>query len=110
MDKNAEDKAKDTFAAIGVAVLLVVLLSPFLILRGWVMTVLWKWFVMPLFPVEPLGIIQALGLATALGLLTGTHRIEILRKSDLATHAVIRRHFTHSVCFLAMGWVLAFFL
>lgn len=99
---------------VGSIAVLLIMAVPLSILRGWVLTILWGWFVMPTFPVEPLGIAQAIGLSIFVTVLAGTHK-----KQDKQTDATdpyfitsesIGRSINVSLIFLGLGWMLTFFL
>lgn len=51
--------------------ILAILVSPLgYILNGWVLSLLWEWFVVSVFGVPALGIAQAIGLSIIIGFLT----------------------------------------
>lgn len=74
------------------------------ILRSWVVTVLWRWFVVGLFGLQPLSISMAFGLITLVHLVT---RDCLMRKEKL-THEesarIIFKDFCGSLTGLGMGW------
>lgn len=51
--------------ALGVGLGIVVLLT---VIRGWVLTCLWSWFVIPVFHLDPLSIKMAIGLSLVAGM------------------------------------------
>lgn len=58
-----------------VTCLVLTVLFPFLaigfyFLNGWVLSLLWKWFIVTTFGLEPLNIAQAIGIAIIVGFLT----------------------------------------
>ena len=51
-------------------VLFVWLTIPFFaLLRGWVISIMWGWFVVPVFHLPVLGVLQAMGLALVVGVI-----------------------------------------
>ena len=55
--------------AIGGVVVSILLVAPLALLRGFVLKILWAWFVIPL-GVMPLGLAHAIGFSVIVGLLT----------------------------------------
>ena len=59
---------------------LLVLVLPLLVLssvwRGYVLTILWAWFVVPVFHLPALGIVTAIGISLVVSFLTYQHRPE----------------------------------
>jgi hypothetical protein len=49
--------------AIAVVFLFLGITIPLVLLRGWVLSVLWGWFVVTIFHLPPLGIAQAIGIS-----------------------------------------------
>lgn len=43
------------------------------ILNGWVLQILWSWFIVPVFSLPVLGVAQAIGIAGVVGYLTKDH-------------------------------------
>jgi hypothetical protein len=41
-------------------------------IQGWVLSIMWGWFIVPLFHLPPLSILQAIGLTLVVVLLTGS--------------------------------------
>ncbi len=52
----------------GIVVLFVVAIPAGIIMNGWVLSVLWGWFVVPLFHLPELTIPYAIGISTVIGL------------------------------------------
>lgn len=57
-------------SAIGWIVSYIVVVVVSALLRGWTLTVLWAWFVMPTFKLPAIGIAPALGISLVVGYLT----------------------------------------
>ena len=62
MDKDTES----ILAGLGVIALIVAMMLYGVIVGGWVVSWLWEWFIVPLFPVPSLTIFQACGVAYVL--------------------------------------------
>lgn len=99
-------------AVIGGAVSVGALLAGSAILSGWVLTVLWGWFVVPTFHVQQLGVVPAIGLSLLVGYLTETHQdVEEVKRSQaerwtrLAVLAVVRPGLV-----LGFAWVVHLFM
>lgn len=58
-------------AAIGVVVILLVLAAPLAMLHGWVLSVLWRWFITP-FGVQPIGVAWCIGISLLVGMFRST--------------------------------------
>lgn len=62
------------------AIILSLLIIPLLVLssvwRGYVLTILWVWFVVPVFHLPALGIVTAIGISLVVSFLTHQHRPE----------------------------------
>lgn len=76
--------------------------------KGLVLTVLWKWFVLPLFPmIPPLTIPVAIGMALIVDML----RYRVRRKEDDPEFAfVMANALLTPWIFLAMGWIVHLFI
>lgn len=73
------------------------------ILRGWVLSKLWGWFVLPLFPAMPhLNFLQAAGLLAVVSFMTYTPTVSKESESaELITNAAV-----YPLLALLFGWVL----
>lgn len=79
---------------------------PLGILRGWVLSLLWGWYVTPL-GVPAIGVVQAIGLTWLVGLLTATPSRN--RDDDDLVYATAFS-LTVSLLALAIGWAWTFAL
>lgn len=78
------------------------------VLNGWTLTLLWRWFVVPVFPVPPLTISAAIGISLVMAYLT--HQCEDLRIKDERDPET---KFGHALawalakpgCALLIGWI-----
>ena len=59
-----------TLSCVGAAVLLLAASVVSYVVNGWALSVLWTWFVSPVFSVAPLSIPQAIGFSIVVGVLT----------------------------------------
>lgn len=90
------------------------------IVRGITLSVLWGWFIVPLFALPPLGIVQAIGLMLVINFLT--FRAEDTKKEDPkatldpsnkeARAAVLKlfRPIGVALTFLTIGWIVKLFV
>ena len=81
------------------------------ILRGYVLTWLWLWFIVPVFHLPELGIVQAIGISAVVGFLTTKYSNvdeSELKKKTFAT-AVIES-FCLSLAILGIGYLVKLFL
>jgi hypothetical protein len=87
---------------------------PLTIYRGWALTVLWGWFIAPLFGLPPLTIPFGIGLSLVVGFLTAHYKGEELRDDEkewwesalgALLHGLILPTFT-----LAVGWIVQMFI
>ena len=56
-----------------VTILSMVLITPLAVLRGWVLSILWGWFLVPV-GVRPIGIAHAIGVSILISMLTHQHQ------------------------------------
>lgn len=49
------------------------ILAVLAVLRGWVLSKLWFWFIVPTFKVTELSVVQAIGLSVVVAMLAGNH-------------------------------------
>ncbi len=83
----------------GWMVLGLAILTPAIVLEGWIITLTWEWFVVPL-GASAIGIAHAIGLNVLLSLFF--HRY---RKTPDDAAAVVKHAYTAPLWFLAVGWV-----
>lgn len=78
------------------------------LLYGYALSVLWGWFMVPLFNAPPLSIAAAIGVATIVTLLTYKMRKEDVTGDDLTprqTGKVMLLLAAHPLFALALGWI-----
>ena len=84
------------------AILGAALIIPAIILRAWVLTVLWGWYVVPAFGAEPLRIVHAFGLALLLSY--ATHRRLPKGQEDHGLISSLIYGASLALVSLAIGW------
>jgi hypothetical protein len=101
-------KSDDMMACLGV-VIGFILIPLIAIFQGWVLTVLWGWFVVPTFRAPELSIPVAIGLTLIIGMFKG-YDLKTQEKSTddklveaIATVAV-------PLVFLFLGWIVQLFM
>lgn len=77
---------------------------------GWVVSVLWSWFVVPLFAVPALSVAQAIGLSIVIAVFT--HQVQESETDGLwdAIGKSIGAALVTPTMYLAMGWIVQSFL
>jgi hypothetical protein len=81
------------------------------ILNGFTLSVLWGWFIVPVFELPVLGIVPAIGLALVVGFLT--HQTTRNSSRESTTEAFIELLVTSivkSFMLLLIGWIVTLFL
>ena len=91
------------FTAIGVLAVTAFIV----ILRGWVLTQLWAWFVTPTFGLPALGIVAAVGLSMIVRYFSGTGSAD---GSDSDIGKLFGKSILNSVFFLVFGWIISLFM
>lgn len=111
MYKKDEDKTLTCFLLI-VLIFIVPTLSS--ITNGYVLTVLWEWFVVPLFLVPSLSIPYAIGLVLVVGILINRKSLVKNEKKYEETSELVAAIFADifliPAIFLFIGWVLTKFI
>lgn len=99
-------------ACFGLIVLAAVAIVVSAVMNGYVISVLWGWFVVPLFSVPPLSVATAIGLSLAVGMLVSHSSPSNSEKKDtgevivnLISQAVFSPLFT-----LFIGWLVKSFI
>jgi hypothetical protein len=76
-----------------------------MILRGWVLSVMWGWFIVPAFGLPALSIPIAIGIAMIMSYLT--HQIE---PDDSSTAKAAGHAFGGPIMVLLLGWIVQMFI
>ena len=83
------------------------------IVHGWVLTVLWGWFIVPL-DVPALNIPTVIGISLIVGLLTAKYKVDNKSKSETErkedTIAGLIAIFFDPLLVLSIGWIVRLFL
>lgn len=101
-------------AAIGWTVTVLVAMVGGGLLRGWVLSVLWGWFIVPTFNLPALAIAPAIGLSLVVGFLTRPATDD----DERSKHRSMGERLAHAIALaiagplmaLAMGWVVHLFM
>jgi len=102
----------EALAVLGAVLGLALLIPLTAILRGWVLTILWGWFVVPTFDMPQLTLAPAIGIALVVSYLT--HQISSGKKDDRAASDQIGKMIVHAIVgplfTLLFGWVVHLFM
>jgi len=107
------EKMKDNelgLACVGIGVLVSIALVGGTLMNGWVLSILWGWFVVPLFGVSQISLLQAIGLTAIINMLKST-KVNTDKKSSSkgATEAIISAFvivFVGPLVSLLFGWII----
>lgn len=88
-------------------VLLVMWLVPSTTLYAWSLTVMWRWYAVPIFGAQPLRMVAAFGIATVAMSLAGRMRAH---GDQRKTHIILLGSIVNPLMTLAIGWVGSFFV
>lgn len=102
--------SSDFWVGVAAAPLFVVIFAtmffPFAILRAWVMTVIWGWYVISAFGMTPLRMVYAFGLAMLVHEMTPKYHM----KDDRKWRAIITAGILGPLGTLAVAWIGTFFI
>ena len=88
------------------ALILICAIIASVILRGWAFTILWDWFIVPVFHVDPITIPYAIGFAIIVGMFTqDIKRINAEDTNELLSRLVLTPFIT-----LGFAWVVKCFI
>lgn len=95
--------------------LLFLILTPItIVLNGWVLSILWRWFIVPTFSLTPLSIAQALGLTCVLRLFAAsrTKLTEEDREMSLVPYVIQQSGTSIAVPLMGLlyGWIIHLFM
>ena len=79
----------------------------FPVLNGFVLSIMWEWFVVPL-GVEPVSLAHAIGITFIMNLLAKSVDKESLKKEDI--NKSYCRDFCKPILTLLFGWIVTFFI
>lgn len=87
---------------------LVAALALYALIRGWVLSVLWGWFAVPVFGAPPLGIAQAVGIAIVVGMFMPHIDRKEREGAEAFSHAMAM--FAAPFVALGIGWIVKGFM
>ena len=90
-------------------VIAIAVVIPLVIFRGWVLSILWGWFIVPSFGLPPLSIAAAIGLSLLTGYLTADFA-SIKKEYKEDPHKNLMRSICISVITLLMGYIVKLFM
>lgn len=100
-------KEMSCWTALALLVGAIILLPLVSLLNGWVLSILWGWFVVPTLHLPPLTLFPAIGIALVAAFLIYVPSIEHPNDTMRKTIArVIGLTFGRSFSYLAFGWVI----
>ncbi len=99
-------------ACFGLAVLVVVTIIVSSLMNGWVLSILWDWFVSPLFGLPPLSIAAAIGFSLVAGMLTKqeTQSNNEGKETSTLIAEMIAKSVISPLVILLFGWVVNMFI
>lgn len=105
-------KENNGFACFGLLIFEVGSVIVASIMNGWVMSILWSWFIVPLFGLPLLSIPQSIGFALVIGILTKNQTNSNSKDKDTSTLVaeIIGYGVFSPLLFLFMGWIIKLFL
>ena len=104
-------KKDDSAAALLGCVLLLISLPFSALWSGYVLSVLWGWFIVPTFEARPLAVLPAIGLALVVGYLTKQEQqTEDTRDKDDKIISALVHMFLSPLIALLFGWILHSFM
>ena len=83
-----------------------------IILNGWVLSILWSWFIAPLFGLPLLSITTAIGMAIVIRLLTYQYSDDMFKNKSMSEliGAVIGHSIFGPLLVLFIGWIVHCFM
>ena len=107
-----KNEDKGCFSALGVLIFAIAMIVVGALMNGWVVTILWEWFIVPVLGLPSLALVPAIGFALTVGVLTKNTNLQTNKDkttmetaSELFALAVIQPLFT-----LFMGWIIQSFM
>lgn len=84
------------------------------ILKGWVLTYLWSWFIVPNFGLPELSIVSAIGICMVAGFLTSKYTGDIKREKEDDPAKLFGTLFSYMIrmplVMLGIGWIVHLFM
>lgn len=101
-----EIKSADFYAGVLSPFLLILLVVPLVLLKAWVLTYLWKWYVVPMFGLPPLRLVFAFGLSLTANYLLPSHTENGKQNGATLLVQLVISPFVA----LALGWIGTWFI
>ena len=102
---------KDSLACFGLFVAAIALIVVGSIMNGWVLSIMWGWFVVPLFGVPVLKVAPAIGVALVAKMLTHQSSSKSNEKKDTSeTVGELIAAFLSPMVTLLIGWIVLQFV
>ncbi len=99
------DRVLGCIGMVLVIVLMVVIGS---LMNGWALSILWKWFVIPIFTLPSLSIIQAIGVSMVVGILTShSSTIDSSKEWTEIINTYIGRAIVYPIMVVGIGWIVS---
>lgn len=102
-----------SLTAVAFGCLIAILLTPFsLLLYAWVLSILWGWFIIPVFDVDPLSIPLAIGLSLVSGMFRSSPKPTNNESKDAVSLAgwAFGVMFLQPLILLLFGWIVTWFM
>lgn len=105
-------KDNTALTCVGLLVLVVVSIVVGAVMNGYVLSVLWGWFVVPIFNVPPLSVATAIGLSLAIGMLVkhGNSSSEKKKETSDAIIEIVSAAVFAPLFTLFIGWIVKSFI
>jgi len=100
-----ETPSLDFWAGVFSPFLLILFIVPLILLKAWVLTWLWKWYVIPVFGLPPLRLVFAFGLS-----LTANYLLPNGPSEKLKGPALLAQWIISPLVALALGWMGTWFI
>jgi len=107
MDKATEKLFGFMTLVLGIAGFVIFYVAFFSIYRGFVLTLLWKWFAVPIFNLPSLSLVEAIGVSVLVGFLLGGSRSY---NDDNKDGKKLITAFMAPAVALLLGWVVHLFM
>lgn len=105
------DNTNKAFSCLGAVVFAIVAVVGEAIMNGWVLSILWGWFVSPLFGLKELAIAPAIGFSLVVGMLTHQESGEQKERSNFENVVLIfGRAVVSPLITLFIGWIVYQFI
>lgn len=98
---------KTQLARLVVSVALFIVLIPW---KGWVISTLWEWFVVPVFEAPTLGVVPAVGLSIALDAILGSRGVREAKDGWEGMAESFLAGILFPAVYLLCGWIVRLFL